>query len=69
LTKWENLNLNVNIISNNKNLEDLKNKIKNYKKVFFDTETTSLNIYDANLVGISIFLDDENIFYINYLHG
>jgi hypothetical protein len=47
---WENLNLKVNIVSNKENLEKLKNILKNYKKVFFDTETTSLNIYEANLV-------------------
>jgi hypothetical protein len=50
LSTWENLNLKVNIVSDNESLENLKNKIKNYKKIFFDTETTSLNIYEASLV-------------------
>jgi DNA polymerase I-like protein with 3'-5' exonuclease and polymerase domains len=33
-----------------------------------DTETTSLDIIEAQLVWVSIYLDDENIYYINRLH-
>lgn len=38
------------------------------RKICLDTETTSLNIIEAELVGISIYIDDENIYYINRLH-
>jgi DNA polymerase I-like protein with 3'-5' exonuclease and polymerase domains len=34
-----------------------------------DTETTSLNIIEAQLVWVSIYLDDDNIYYINRLHN
>jgi DNA polymerase I-like protein with 3'-5' exonuclease and polymerase domains len=37
--------------------------------VFFDTETTSLDFTQAELVWISIYLNDENIFYINFWHN
>ena len=38
-------------------------------KIILDTETTSLQIEKAELVWISIYLDDKNIFYINRLHS
>lgn len=41
-------------------------KIKNYSEIVFDTETTSLNTLVAEIVWVSIYLDDENIFYINH---
>ena len=65
---WDDLKLEVNIIWNKKWLDNLKNIINNYDNLFIDTETTSLNIMDAELVWISIYLDDNNIFYINRLH-
>lgn len=69
LKTWKDLNLTVQIISNNEQLDSLKNMISKYQKIFFDTETTSLNVMEAQLVWISIYLDNENIFYINHLHG
>lgn len=68
LQTWKDLNLKVQIIKNDTDLEKLKHSIESYKKVFFDTETTSLSIMQADLVWISIYLDDENIFYINVSH-
>lgn len=65
---WKNLGLKVQVITQITELENLKILLKNYKRVFFDTETTSLSIMQADLVGISLYLDDENIFYINILH-
>ena len=38
-------------------------------RIVLDTETTSLNVIKAELVWISIYLDDDNIFYINKLHN
>lgn len=69
LKVWKDLWYKIEIITNNEKLEKLKNIIKNYKKIFFDTETTSLDIISANLVWISLFLDEKNIFYINYWHN
>lgn len=68
LATWKDLWLDVQIITQIKDLENLKTILKNYKRVFFDTETTSLHIMQADLVGISLYLDDQNIFYINVLH-
>lgn len=68
LKTWSDLNLTVQIISNNEQLESLKSIVSKYQKIFLDTETTSLHIMEAQLVWVSIYLDDENIFYINHLH-
>jgi len=68
LKNWEDLNLDVNIIDDDNKLLLLLSKIKKYKKIVFDTETTSLSIIKAQIVWISIYLDDKNLFYINRLH-
>lgn len=65
---WKDLNLKVKIIQKDVDLEKIFEKIKNSEKISFDTETTSLDIMQADLVWVSIYLDDENIFYINRLH-
>jgi len=69
LKTWKHLNLKVKIIKNDKDLEELKNIILKFDKVFFDTETTSLDFTQSELVWISIYLNDENIFYINFWHN
>ena len=53
----------------NKWLDDLEKNISNYEKIFLDTETTSLKVQEADLVWVSIYLDDKNIYYINVLHN
>jgi DNA polymerase-1 len=65
---WYDLWLKVKLIQNKNDLDVLFTKINNYQKISLDTETTSLNIIDAKLVWISIYLDDKNIYYINRLH-
>ncbi|NUJ97892.1 hypothetical protein HGA92_03855 [Candidatus Gracilibacteria bacterium] len=67
--KWEDMNLKVQIIADNEGLEELEKIIKNYKEIVLDTETTSLNTMEAELVGVSIFLDESHIYYINFLHS
>ena len=66
---WKDLNLKVKIVDSKEKLEELFKKIKQKKEIVFDTETTSLNVIEASLVWVSIYLDDENIFYINALHS
>lgn len=66
---WKDLNLKVKIVDSKEKLEELFKKIKQKKEIVFDTETTSLNVMEASLVWVSIYLDDENIFYINALHS
>ena len=65
---WSDLWLKVQMAKNKELLNELFNKIKTFDKLSLDTETTSLNIIEADLVWISIYLDDDNIFYINRLH-
>lgn len=65
---WTDLNLKVQTITNEGELNNLYNEIKKRKKIILDTETTSLDIITADLVWISIYLDDYNIYYINYQH-
>jgi DNA polymerase-1 len=65
---WYDLWLKVKIITNKEDLDELYKKIKKHNKISLDTETTSLNIVEAELVWISIYIDDNNIFYINRLH-
>lgn len=66
---WQDLNLKVQIIKNDSDLKAIFEKIKNFKKLVLDTETTSLDVIEAKIVGVSIYLDDENIFYINKMHS
>jgi len=68
LKKWDDLWLKVQIIGNKEWLNKLSEKIKSYDEIIFDTETTNLDIIKAELVWISIYLDDSHIFYINRLH-
>lgn len=65
---WSDLWLNVKLVQNKSELDNLYKKIKVLDKFSLDTETTSLKIIDAELVWVSIYIDDENIFYINRLH-
>ena len=69
MKSWKDLWLKVKIIWDNLWLEELLRKINKYENISLDTETTSLNIMDAKLVWVSIYLDDKNIFYINRLHN
>lgn len=39
------------------------------RKVVIDTETTSLDVFEAQLVGVSVYIDDDHIYYINRLHN
>ena len=66
---WSDLKLKVKTIQDKESLGVLFEKIKEFKKISLDTETTSLNIIDAELVWVSIYLDDNNIYYINRLHN
>jgi len=65
---WESLWKHVQIIGDFEWLSDLEKKIYSKPEIVIDTETTSLNVREAKLVGISILLDENNIFYINFLH-
>ncbi len=68
LLNFDDLGLKVNIIDNDDELNKLSSLIQKYNSITLDTETTSLNYIEAELVWVSIYLDDNNIYYINRLH-
>lgn len=72
-TFWRDLWLAVKTISTDSELEKLQKQIlwsNNWAGVelSLDTETTSLEIIEAELLWVSIYLDDKNIYYINAGH-
>lgn len=68
LQLWRDLGLKVHIINNDENLDKLLESIKKESKIVLDTETTWLDIIKAELVWVSIYLDDKRIYYINRFH-
>jgi DNA polymerase-1 len=74
---WNDLDLKVQIIGDNEWLENLKKLLdpeinsgwQKYNEIVLDTETTSLDIIKAELVWVSILLDEKNIYYINVWHN
>ena len=67
---WEDTRKKVQIIWDTEWLENLEKQIYIRKDttITLDTETTNLDVRKAKLVGISILLDEDTIFYINFLH-
>ncbi|MCD5375426.1 hypothetical protein LR010_03185 [Candidatus Gracilibacteria bacterium] len=66
---WINTGKKVQIVGDEKGLSDLELDIySNHKEIVIDTETTSLNVREAKLVGISILLNENKIYYINLMH-
>lgn len=49
--------------------ESLNSKKPLYSEIVLDTETTSLNIIEAEIVWVSILLDENHIYYINVWHN
>jgi len=68
LKTWKDTGLKVQIIWDSSWLSDLEKKMSSYTDIVLDTETTSLDIMKADLVWVSLYLDDDNIYYINRLH-
>lgn len=68
LQRWDDLWLEIETITKDRDFGKLKRDISRYDEIVIDTETTSLDTMEADIVGISIYLDDEHIYYINYGH-
>jgi len=66
---WESLGKKVKIIWDSQGLDDLLSEILKKDFIVLDTETSSLNSIEADLIGVSILLDDDTIFYINHAHN
>ena len=56
------------LINDEKNLKNLISEIYNVGEFVYDVETDSLNIIEANLVGVSICFNQENAYYIPLQH-
>jgi DNA polymerase I-like protein with 3'-5' exonuclease and polymerase domains len=69
LNSWKDLWLKVQLIWDIQWLVDLEKLISQQSEIVLDTETSSLNIMEAELVWVSVYIDDENIYYINRLHN
>lgn len=66
---WKDENKKVQIIWDTEGLKELERNIFSQKEIVLDTETTDLDVRKARLVWISILLDENSIFYINFLHN
>lgn len=67
-TSWDDLSLKIHNIFSKEHLDKLFDTLKNRDYIILDTETTSLDVIEAQLVWISIYIDDDKIYYINRLH-
>ena len=52
------------LVDTEKDISNLAASLKNYKTVCFDTETTSTNALDAEIVGLSLAVKEGEAFYI-----
>jgi len=68
LQNWEKVGKKVKIIGDAEWLKDLEKDILNSEQIVLDTETTNIDVQRAELVWISVLLDDDKIYYINRLH-
>lgn len=62
----ENTEHNYTIISNEVEFSSLVEKIIHLKEICLDTETTSLNVFDADLVGISLSWVEKEAYYVAF---
>jgi len=60
--------IDVTIVDDAKKLDDLVGKLKSAEKISFDTETTSTDPMQADLVGISVAIEEGAAFYIPVGH-
>ena len=56
------------LINDEKSLKNLISEIYNIGEFVYDVETDSLNIIEANLVGVSLCFNQENAYYIPLQH-
>jgi DNA polymerase I len=65
---WKDMWLQVQIIGDTEWLKELEQALVFVSEIVLDTETTSINVQEAELVGVSLYIDDQNIYYINRWH-
>lgn len=66
---WANIWKKVHIIGDSEGLLELKEKILSQNEIVLDTETTDLDVRKANLVGVSLLLGEQEMYYINLMHA
>jgi len=66
---WEDTWKKVQIIGDDVWLEELWRSIKEKHEIVLDTETTSLSPHNAELVWVSVLLNENDIYYINRMHS
>lgn len=66
--KWQDVGKTVKIVWDDNWLDELASRISEKHELVLDTETTSLSAYSAELVGVSILIWADDIYYINRLH-
>jgi DNA polymerase-1 len=68
MKKFNDLWLNIEIIQDDKSLGKFEEKVKTTKKVVIKVIATSKDIFEADIVWISMHINDENSVYISRLH-
>lgn len=69
LKTFQDLNLKTIFIQNKDDLDKLLSKIKTLPKIFFQLKTTSTIPHNAKIAWVSILLNDDEIYYINFNHN
>lgn len=69
LRTFQDLNLKTIFIQNKNDLDKLLNKIKTLPKIFFQLKTTSTIPHNAKIAWVSVLLNDDEIYYINFNHN
>lgn len=69
LDTFSSLDIKKTIIQNDEELQKLQKILDKQTEITLDTETTSLDVYNASLVWISILIWDNIWYYINYWHN
>lgn len=64
----DNIDIDYKIVATKEQLDDLVKELKNSSSFAFDTETDSLNTYEANLVGLSFCAKEGRAYYIPLQH-
>jgi len=64
----DNIEIDYKIVATKEQLDELVKELKNSSSFAFDTETDSLNTYEANLVGLSFCTKEGRAYYIPLQH-
>ena len=63
------LSFNAHLVDDIKKLMDIIHKIPKDKPIAFDTETDSLSPFEANIIGFSFVIDEDEAYYVPIAHS